>query len=569
MNFKRFATLFIVLTLLLTGVAPVLADSTPIGQTAVAQGGFDLLSVIQAYMPTIPAGFGAVRADDLAIELVENPPFLLDVREDNEWDQGFIEGAVHVPLRELAQHLDLLPGLDDPIVVYCASGHRGAIGMTVLQVLGYTNVRNLAGGINAWTGAGYELANEPVEPEAGEMPDIDPALVEAADNYLQNVLPQGWGVVRVDDLAIELVENPPFLLDVRETSEWDANGYIEGAVNIPLREVADNLDMIPTDQPIVVYCAAGQRGAMAMTVLQMLGYEDVRNLAGGFNAWVAAGYDVVGGGEAAAAPVEVEVVLPEGTVMTADALQPIVFETVETIALSQGFATITEDTLVSEMDDVVIVDVREPNEYEGGHIEGAINLPIRELAQDLYMLPDFSEPIVVYCSAGHRGALGLMALDLLGYENVTSLRSGLRGWSGELVTTAASVTPGEFPAVDPDMWATVDAYLSNLPAGFGTISAEDLSLALTENPPFLIDVREAAEYEGGHIEGAVNMPTRSFTEYADDMPAPDTSIVMYGSIGHRSALTMMALQMLGYEDVRSLGGGSNAWVGAGYEMVTD
>ncbi len=565
---NRFVTLLILLSVALAGAAPALAAEAPATLPQARQEGeLDLLRVMQAYMPGIPQGFGVVRVEDLALELTENPPFLLDVRQPEELEEfGYIAGAVNIPTREVAANLDLLPSdLDAPIVVYCKAGTRGAIVMTALQILGFTNVRNMAGGMDAWIAGGYDVAAAPPpEPTPGQAAPIDPALVQAVDAYLQSVLPEGWGIVRAEDLALELLETPPFLLDVREVQEVETNGAIEGALNIPLREVAANLDLLPTDQPIVVYCAAGHRGAIAMVVLQMLGY-DARNLAGGFNAWVAAGYDIVGGQEAAPA---VEVTLPEGAILSAEAMQPIAMGYLA--ALPQGFASIPAQTLMDEMGEVFILDVREPAEYEEGYIAGAVNIPLRDLLENLHYLPTQEEPIVVYCSAGHRGALATMALGLLGYEEVVSLRSGLRAWTGELVTgEPPQMTAGAFPEVDADLWTTVDAYLSDLPQGFYTISAEDLSLALVENPPFLVDVREPAEYEGGHIQGAVNMPTRQLGDFMDQLPDPDTPIVMYGSIGHRSALTMMALQLSGYEDVRSLVGGSDAWTAAGFEMTTD
>ena len=61
------------------------------------------------------------------------------------------------------------------------------------------------------------------------------------------------------------------LIDVREESEY-AEGHIPGAVNIPIRTLADNLDKIPTDQPVMVYCASGHRAAMSTAALQELGY---------------------------------------------------------------------------------------------------------------------------------------------------------------------------------------------------------------------------------------------------------------------------------------------------------
>ena len=368
MSFKRLVTFLLLTSVLLAGVAPVLA-----------QGSFDLLPVIEAYMPAIPQGFGGTNVDTLVSELAENPPFLLDVREASELaENGYIEGAVNVPLRTVAQHLDLLPAeLDAPIVVYCAKGTRGAIGMTALQVLGYTNVRNLSGGFGAWIDAGFEaVMGEPMA-EPGTAAAIDPELVAAVDNYLTNVLPQGWGQVSADDVFLELAENPPFLLDVREDAELEADGYIEGSVHIALREVAANLDQIPADQPIVVYCKSGFRGGIATVVLQMLGYN-ARNMSGGIGAWINAGYDVVGGAGHAAEAFSLQSVI--------EAYMP---------AIPQGFGGVGVDSLASELAEnpPFLVDVREVNELaDNGFIEGAVNIPVRTLAQHLDLLPEELEP---------------------------------------------------------------------------------------------------------------------------------------------------------------------------------
>ncbi len=543
---------------------------------AAAPAEFDLVAHLDDYLKNVlPANYGQVKPEDLSTELLENPPFLLDVREPAELEtDGYIAGAVHIPMRELAANLDLLPGLDAPIVIYCKSGHRGTVGMVALQVLGYTNVRNLAGGINAWKGAQFEVVTDPLaEPARGAAPAIDPVLVETVDNYLRNVLPQGWGLVQPADLSTELLENPPFLVDVREQAEWDEVGYIEGAVLVPLRTLAVSLDKLPADKatPIVIYCKAGARGSIGMAVVQMLGYTNVRNLAGGIMSWINAGFPVVGAAavEEAAPP---EVALPTGTALPPAALEPIVAEALA--AIPQGFSSIPVDTLKQQLGSVFVLDVRELDEYEAGHIAGAVNIPLRTLAQNLHLLPPQDTPMVVYCAIGHRGGVATLALNLLGYENAVSLRGGINAWKAAdgpvVLESTPAVAAGPFPDVDADLWATVDAYLSNLPQGFGLISAEDLNLALAEDtPPFILDVREAGEFAQGRIEGAVNIPLRALGASLDQLPARDAAIVVYDHIGHRGAFAMTALQMLGYENVRSLKGGSNAWTAAGLPLVTE
>jgi rhodanese-related sulfurtransferase len=540
------------------------------GEPVVVEEEFELVSYLDTYLTEeLPQGFGMLRNSDLFTEMLEDPPFLVDVREQNEWDEnGHIMGAVHIPLRSLTDNLDLLPAdLDTPIVIYCAVGIRGTIGMVALQLLGYTDVRNLVGGTNAWVAEEYELVMESEAPVADGPADIDPELVATIDNFLKEQLPQGWGQVRSPDLFTEMLEAPPFLVDVRQPNEWDEQGYIDGAVLVPIRTLMDNLDQLPEDKstPIVVYCKVGARGGIATVMLQLLGYN-ARNLVGGIDGWISAGYDVVGG-----EPVVVEeVVLPEGELLPADELRETVGELLVDMAFQPGFSSITGDDLAARAGEFFILDVRQPAEYEEGHIPGAVHIPLRELGRSLHLLPDFDQPIAVYCAIGHRGAMGLMALRLLGYDDVTSLRGGLNGWTGELVYDPPTPTMRAFPLVDGDLWATVDSYLTNLPDGFYLISAGDVStMMIEEETPYLLDVREAAEYAAGHIAGAVNMPLRTFTEHMDMLPGTATPIVVYDSIGHRSPLVMVALQLLGYEDVRNLRGGSDGWTGAGYALVTD
>jgi rhodanese-related sulfurtransferase len=62
-----------------------------------------------------------------------------------------------IPYDEIADHLDLLPGKDAPIVLYCRSGSMSTAAATQLAELGYTNVMELDGGMQAWVASGLEL----------------------------------------------------------------------------------------------------------------------------------------------------------------------------------------------------------------------------------------------------------------------------------------------------------------------------------------------------------------------------------------------------------------------------
>ena len=85
-----------------------------------------------------------VEASDIE-NLVKNKEFLLDVREEHEYQDGHIKGAVNLPLREILGKKDSLPK-DKDIYVYCRSGHRSADAVNFLKSLGFEKVHNVEGG---------------------------------------------------------------------------------------------------------------------------------------------------------------------------------------------------------------------------------------------------------------------------------------------------------------------------------------------------------------------------------------------------------------------------------------
>ena len=78
--------------------------------------------------------------------------FLLDVREDVEWDAGHVEQAVHIPMGQLNARIDEIPE-DRTIVCVCRSGQRSRAVTDALNRAGYT-AHNLEGGMHAWDQAG-------------------------------------------------------------------------------------------------------------------------------------------------------------------------------------------------------------------------------------------------------------------------------------------------------------------------------------------------------------------------------------------------------------------------------
>lgn len=86
---------------------------------------------------------------------------VVDVREDNEFKQGHILGAVHVPLGFLDKRInDLEQYKDRPVIVSCRSGQRSARAASVLKKHGFESVYNLEGGLQAWQNASMPVTKK-------------------------------------------------------------------------------------------------------------------------------------------------------------------------------------------------------------------------------------------------------------------------------------------------------------------------------------------------------------------------------------------------------------------------
>jgi rhodanese-related sulfurtransferase len=533
--------------------APIVVVTEAPTEVVVAPDAQALFADLTATL-TADNSFGSVSAAKYSEEMVDKPAFLLDVREVSEIEaDGYIEGAVNIPVREVLNNLDKLPGLDEPIVVYCASGHRGAMVMSSLKLLGYTNVRNLGGGLGGWKKANLAVVtgSMPEAPAAISTAIIaDQALFEMLNGFLTN-LPEGYYTVKSDKLAEELVDAAPVIIDVRPTSDWDKDGYIEGAINIPFNDFFASLDKLPAkDQAIVVYCASGHRGAIIMMSLRLMGYENVRNLAGGLGAWKTANMPVVGWVNWPAVWSDFLTNIPEG------------YYTIKAADLNTALAE----------NPPFMLDVREAAEIEkDGYIAGAVNIPVREVLNNLDKLPALDQPIVVYCASGHRGAMVMAALQFLGYTDVKNLAGGLGGWKkAELaVETGAPAAPvaGSAPTVDETRLANLNKFLTELPEGFYTVKPADLNVELADTTGlFIFDVRTSDEFAGGYIASALNININDFA--TAPLPADKAApIVVLCQSGHRGALAMMYLRMIGYTNVRNLGGGMNAWIAAELPVV--
>lgn len=247
--------------------------------------------------------------------------------------------------------------------------------------------------------------------------------------------------------------------------------------------------------------------------------------------------------------------------------------------LPDHYGTIGVDAFVElmvENEDVVILDVREVAEVEEtGVIEGSIHVPLRELGENLALLPDLDATIVVVCKGGFRATIGMTALHVLGYENAHVLVGGFGAWVGEdlpVVEEIAEPMEGEVPEdIDPLLLEYVAEWLMNLPEGWGGVSPVDLFEEMFETmPDLLLDVRSEEEWEDpGYIEDATHIWIDEFTMNLDMLPEDlDADIVVYCASGYRGGVVDSMLELMGYTSVRNLSGGIKGWLASDLPVVS-
>jgi DMSO/TMAO reductase YedYZ molybdopterin-dependent catalytic subunit/rhodanese-related sulfurtransferase/glyoxylase-like metal-dependent hydrolase (beta-lactamase superfamily II) len=299
---------------------------------------------------------------------------LLDPREPADFAVAHLAGAVNVGLQgRFAEWAgDVLPASADIVLV-----GDPALASEAKRRLARVGLDRVAG----------QLDN-PAGVFAGR-----PDLVEASSRLTIGQLAELRGLE--PDLQ---------LIDVRGTGETAA-GTLPAAVEIPLAILADCLDAVDRDLPVVVYCASGYRSVVASSLLTQAGFADVSDLLGGFGAWQAAGLPVALPGE------------PTGRRPT-----PQVSARAARSLVAAG---------------ALLLDVREPDEWAEGHAPEAVLIPMGDVQARQGELPT-DRRIVVVCRSGGRSAAITDALRTRGYDAV-NLTGGMCAWTAAGLPVTAPV----------------------------------------------------------------------------------------------------------------------------------
>lgn len=124
--------------------------------------------------------------------------------------------------------------------------------------------------------------------ERQASPEVALKLVSGVDGFLSSIPSGFYAIANVTGLKSQLENPQTVLVDVRESSEYQS-GHIPNAINIPLRTLVHQVNEIPYDRPVVLYCSSGYRSAMGVMTLHLLGYDNVKGFPPSFVGWKAAG----------------------------------------------------------------------------------------------------------------------------------------------------------------------------------------------------------------------------------------------------------------------------------------
>lgn len=110
-----------------------------------------LLMLIATEFSRLTRKYAEIGPTEASRMMSHEEPLLLDVREINEFREGHLRDAKHIPLGQLGSKIDQIASWKDkPVIVYCRSGNRSGMACNLLAKHGFTKLYNLAGGILAW-----------------------------------------------------------------------------------------------------------------------------------------------------------------------------------------------------------------------------------------------------------------------------------------------------------------------------------------------------------------------------------------------------------------------------------
>jgi len=335
------------------------------------------------------------------------------------------------------------------------------------------------------------------------------------------------------------------LLDVREEGAF-GQGHLLFAVNLPLSRLEFRLKaLVPRRRARIVLCDGNDGLAEAAAAkLRRFGYQNVSLMAGGTEAWKAAGYELFSG-----------VFVPSKAFG----------EVVEHSCRTPNIGAAELKAKLEAGEDLVILDSRPMDEFEVMSIPGGIDCPGGELVYRIHEIVKSPRTLVVVNCAGRtRSIIGAQSLINAGLENpVMALKNGTMGWH----LAGFPLARGEHraaPKPGPEALAKARAAAAAVAERFGVrvIGAEELERFKAEaerRSLYLLDVRDPEAYRAGHLRGWRSAPGGQLVQSADSyVGVRNARIVLMDDDGVRARMTASWLVQMGAGEIYMLKDGARA-----------
>jgi rhodanese-related sulfurtransferase len=325
------------------------------------------------------------------------------------------------------------------------------------------------------------------------------------------------------------------LIDVREELIFSQR-HLLFARSVPLSRLELKFAaLVPRRTTRIVLCDdADGLAERAADVLRRAGYTDVSALAGGIAAWAAAGFELFSG-----------VNVPSKAFG----------EFVEHASATPSIAADELDALIRSGTDMVVLDSRPFDEYRRVSIPTAVNVPGAELVLRIHdIAPSPETMVVINCAGRTRSIIGAQSLINAGVPNkVVALRNGTMGWNlAGLICESGKARRA--PEVSGGGLAWAKAAADRVARRFGVARVDAATLARwradDKRTLYLFDVRDPAEYEAGHVAGALSAPGGQLVQATDQYVGTlGARIVLLDDAEVRAVMTASWLRQMGWSDV--------------------
>ncbi|AKB61660.1 MBL fold metallo-hydrolase [Methanosarcina mazei] len=196
------------------------------------------------------------------VKEMEKGAMVVDTRMPHSFGGAHIKGSYGIWLKGLPYYAGWVLPYDKPILLVLEEKDQLETAVSYLVRIGYDSIAGfLNGGISSW--------------------------------YMKALPVESLNLISVQSLKDKIEKNEEMvILDVRRDEEWE-KGHIEGARHVYVGHLEENLDKVPRNSPIIVYCDSSRRSNIAASILKKNGYDMVYNVLGSMTAWKNAGYKVV------------------------------------------------------------------------------------------------------------------------------------------------------------------------------------------------------------------------------------------------------------------------------------